>query len=71
LRDLAQALRITAIGLMASSAAIVHHILHSEAVHSKPDHGAEHDPVQAQTQVLRAILRIARGMEAAWARVVK
>ena len=52
---------------MSSSASIVHQILHSEATHTRRP--ASPDGVQQQTRILRAILRITHGMEAAWSRV--
>jgi hypothetical protein len=67
LRDLAEQHRIRATGHMSSSAAIVHQILHGEAAHTRQEHGAAQD--HAQTLVLRAILRMAEGLETAWARV--
>jgi hypothetical protein len=68
LRDLANKRRITATGCMSSSAAIVHQILHSEANFKRPVGmgGNQH-----QTRTLRAILRITRGMEMAWARMTR
>ena len=52
---------------MASSAAIVHQILHSQtAASGRP---ASPDGVQQETRILRAILRITHGMEMAWSRV--
>ena len=53
---------------MSSSAAIVHQILHGEAACKKP---LSVDGIQHQTRALRAILRITRGMEMAWARVTR
>jgi len=67
-RDLAGQARITATDDMASSAAIVHQILHSEATFTR---SSGVDGVPPQTRTLRAILRIARGMETAWARVTR
>ncbi len=52
---------------MSSSAAIVQQILHSETVQGR--FPASPDGVQQQTRILRAILRIANGMETAWSRV--
>ena len=52
---------------MASSAAIVHQILHSEAANGRRT--VSPDGVQGQTRILRAILRITHGMEMAWSRV--
>jgi hypothetical protein len=68
LRDLAKSRRITSIGDMSSSAAIVHQILHSEANFNRTPGVSS---IQPQTRTLRAILRITRGMEAMWARVAR
>jgi len=67
LRDLADRRRITATGGISSSAAIVHHILHSETARTRAMGGPV--PGQHQTRMLRAILRIAHGVEVAWARL--
>jgi hypothetical protein len=68
LRDLAKSRRITATGVMSSSAAIVHQILHSEANFNRTSGVGS---IQPQTRTLRAILRITRGMESMWARVTR